>query len=112
VPSDAGNNVVVLPKQMLLAPKLTVGKAFTVKTIGELGILGVHVPLTSTSIIAPFSDAPGLIIDKVDVVTLLYGAVLKSGIPFFLHWYVTASVAVTLIVAVPLPAQNAAGAMG
>ena len=81
-------------------------------TVGEDVAAGVHVPLTITSKFPASADA-GLVMVRVEVVTLLYGAVLVRSIPFLLHWYVRpVPVAVTLIVAVPLPAQTADGATG
>src|SRR6266404_1362587 len=73
---------------------------------------GVHVPLTITSKF-PASVVAGFVMVSVAVVTLVYGAVLVRFVPFILHWYVIpVPVAVTLIVAVPLPAQISSGATG
>ena len=73
VPPLVGDNMVeVLPKQIKLVFKLTIGNAFTVNATAGLDVTGdEHVPLTTTSNVAPFSDTPGLVIVKVEVVTLL-----------------------------------------
>ena len=106
----------VVPSQIVFDPNTVkeLGTGFT--TIAPVGLEvteGEHVPETTTSNDAPFSDNAGLVIESEEVVTLLYVALLFKLMPFLRHWYVKPTpVAVTLIVAEPVPAQNTGGVAG
>ena len=88
VPPVVGVKVVVLPAQIDEMPELlTIGNAFTVSaTAGEeVTVVGAQLPVTTTEKFAPFSVIEGLVIVNIEVVTLLYGAVLVSATPFLSH---------------------------
>lgn len=90
------------------------GDASTVKATAGLDVIGgVHVPVMTTSNVAPLSVRGALVIVKVAVFVPAYTPSSVRLLPFLRHWYVNpAPVAVTLMVRTPLPSHTAAGATG